>query len=184
MEGCAYHLGLAGSLTYLSIFPVTKQEVEEHFSTHGAGTIKEIKLMNGFGFIEYEDMMDARDVVPGKYLNPKPPSIHANISRSFSYVILIHLLVASSSHYFNTDGSELKGERLTVQFARGPRRKDDFGPQERQAPRPRRTIYRMQITGLHSDTSWQVGCYKNTIGDNKTSHITGSERFRSKHWPT
>jgi RNA recognition motif-containing protein len=44
---------------------VTKQEVEEHFSSHGAGTIKEIKLMNGFGFIEYEDMMDARDVVPG-----------------------------------------------------------------------------------------------------------------------
>ena len=47
-------------------FPVTKQEVEDHFASHGAGTIKEIKLMNGFGFIEYEDMMDARDVVPGQ----------------------------------------------------------------------------------------------------------------------
>lgn len=107
---------------YLGNLPrnITKQEVEEHFSSHGAGTIKEIKLMNGFGFIEYEDMMDARDVVPAFH------------------------------------GSELKGgERLTVQFARGPRRKDDFGPQERQAPRPRRTIYRMTITGLQSDTSWQ-----------------------------
>lgn len=25
--------------------------------------------MNGFGFIEYEDAMDARDVVPGKFLH-------------------------------------------------------------------------------------------------------------------
>ena len=45
---------------------MTKQDIEEHFSTHGSGKITEIKLMNGFGFIEYEDAMDARDVVPGK----------------------------------------------------------------------------------------------------------------------
>ena len=56
-----------------------------------------------------------------------------------------------------TDGSEFKGERLTVQFARGPRRKEAFpGPSERNAlPRPRRTIFRMQISGL-PETSWQV----------------------------
>lgn len=53
-------------------------------------------------------------------------------------------------------GSEFKGERLTVQFARGPRRKDDFGPSDRNVPRPRRTIYRMNITGLVPETSWQV----------------------------
>lgn len=46
---------------------ITKQEVEEHFNSHGAGNIKEIKLMNGFGFVEYDDEMDARDVVPGMY---------------------------------------------------------------------------------------------------------------------
>jgi hypothetical protein len=40
--------------------------VETHFASHGTGKITEIKLMNGFGFIEYEDAMDARDVVPGK----------------------------------------------------------------------------------------------------------------------
>jgi hypothetical protein len=40
--------------------------VENHFASHGTGKITEIKLMNGFGFIEYEDAMDARDVVPGK----------------------------------------------------------------------------------------------------------------------
>ena len=46
--------------------PATKADVEAHFASHGTGKITEIKLMNGFGFIEYEDAMDARDVVPGK----------------------------------------------------------------------------------------------------------------------
>lgn len=45
----------------------TKADVENHFNTHGTGEITEIKLMNGFGFIEYKDAMDARDVVPGTY---------------------------------------------------------------------------------------------------------------------
>lgn len=44
----------------------TKADVETHFAAHGTGEITEIKLMNGFGFIEYKDAMDARDVVPGK----------------------------------------------------------------------------------------------------------------------
>ena len=53
---------------YLGNLPrnATKAEVESHFQTHGTGEITEIKLMNGFGFIEYKDAMDARDVVPGK----------------------------------------------------------------------------------------------------------------------
>ncbi|KAA8646118.1 putative pre-RNA splicing factor Srp2 [Aspergillus tanneri] len=103
-------------------FPVTKQDIEEHFSTHGSGKITEIKLMNGFGFIEYEDAMDARDVVPAFH------------------------------------GSDFKGERLTVQFARGPRRKENFppGPMDRPSmPRPRRTIFRMMVSGLPTETSWQ-----------------------------
>lgn len=44
----------------------TKSDVENHFNQHGTGKITEIKLMQGFGFIEYDDAMDARDVVPGK----------------------------------------------------------------------------------------------------------------------
>lgn len=75
------------------------------------------------------------------------------ISDSFPYVSFILLLIGFSPL---PDGSELKGERLTVQFARGPRKRDDYAPQERQAPRPRRTVYRLQITGLAPDTSWQV----------------------------
>jgi transcription initiation factor TFIID subunit 15 len=97
----------------------TKQEIEQHFSTHG-GKIAEIKLMNGFGFIEYEDAMDARDVVPAFH------------------------------------GSTFMGERLVVQFARGARKREDAAPfHERSAPRPRRTVYRMSITNLPVDTSWQ-----------------------------
>jgi RNA recognition motif-containing protein len=51
-----------------SISKATKADVEAHFATHGTGEITEVKLMNGFGFIEYKDPMDARDVVPGKAL--------------------------------------------------------------------------------------------------------------------
>lgn len=52
------------------------------------------------------------------------------------------------------------GERLTVQFARGSRHRENGAfpshGAERSAPRPRRTPHRMQISGLPSDTSWQV----------------------------
>ncbi|KAL3962662.1 hypothetical protein ACCO45_004185 [Purpureocillium lilacinum] len=107
---------------YLGNLPrnATKADVEAHFATHGTGEITEVKLMNGFGFIEYKDPMDARDVVPAFH------------------------------------GSDFMGERLTVQFARGSRnRESGFGTHERAPPRPRRTPFRMQITGLPNETSWQ-----------------------------
>ncbi|KAL2114225.1 hypothetical protein VUR80DRAFT_10012 [Thermomyces stellatus] len=107
---------------YLGNLPrnATKADVEAHFSKHGTGKITEVKLMNGFGFIEYEDPLDARDVVPAFH------------------------------------GTVFMGERLTVQFARGNRHREGFsGGHERAPPRPRRTPYRMQITGLPNDTSWQ-----------------------------
>ncbi|KAF2262804.1 hypothetical protein CC78DRAFT_582248 [Lojkania enalia] len=106
---------------YLGNLPrnATKADVEAHFQTHGTGEITEIKLMNGFGFIEYKDAMDARDVVPAFH------------------------------------GSDFMGERLIVQFARGSRRNENFTPHERAAPRPRRTPFRMRITNLPVETSWQ-----------------------------
>ena len=55
-----------------------------------------------------------------------------------------------------TDGSDLNGNRLTVQFARGTRQRDAFAAPDRTHPRPRRTAHRMQITGLPGETSWQV----------------------------
>lgn len=55
------------------------------------------------------------------------------------------------------DGSEFMGERLVVQFARGSTRpREGYEHQPRQAPRPRRTVHRMTITGLPFETSWQV----------------------------
>jgi transcription initiation factor TFIID subunit 15 len=68
----------------------TKADVENHFNTHGTGEITEIKLMNGFGFIEYKDSMDARDVVPGSYsalvLTLHHHARFANAAGSFPYV--------------------------------------------------------------------------------------------------
>jgi len=59
------------------------------------------------------------------------------------------------------DGSEFMGERLVVQFARGGNRPRDGGhyDQPRMAPRPRRTIHRMTLTGLPWETSWQVSSF-------------------------
>lgn len=65
------------------------------------------------------------------------------------------------------DGSTFLGERLTVQFARGNRHRENnggggggggFNNDRSSAPRPRRTPHRLQISGLPPDTSWQV-CY-------------------------
>jgi len=48
------------------------------------------------------------------------------------------------------------GSRLNVQFARGGReRREPFYP-DRPAPRTRRTLYRLNVTGLQGETSWQV----------------------------
>lgn len=57
------------------------------------------------------------------------------------------------------------GERLVVQFARGSRRQNDgYSHQERAVPRPRRTPFRMSITGLPVETSWQVSNLPVTLG--------------------
>lgn len=66
-------------------------------------------------------------------------------------------MLSTTDIYRWLDGSEFMGERLVVQFARGGTRarEGNFdGP--RQAPRPRRTVHRMTITGLPYEASWQV----------------------------
>jgi len=64
----------------------TKADVEQHFAAHGTGEITEIKLMNGFGFIEYKDAMDARDVVPGEQTLKTLIEVRALTTFSFPYV--------------------------------------------------------------------------------------------------
>ncbi|CAG8973491.1 hypothetical protein HYALB_00002816 [Hymenoscyphus albidus] len=139
---------------YLGNLPrnATKADVEAHFNTHGTGEITEIKLMNGFGFIEYKDAMDARDVVPG--MAPKHPMRHDGSKSPCATRALrlpAYTILSTAFH-----GSDFMGERLTVQFARGTRSRDGpFANNERTAPRPRRTPHRMQISGLPGETSWQ-----------------------------
>jgi RNA recognition motif-containing protein len=78
------------------------------------------------------------------------------MDRSWLPLSLISNLSVVSWLIWRQDGSDFMGERLTVQFARGSRQREGFGgAHERTAPRPRRTPYRMQITGLPNDTSWQ-----------------------------
>lgn len=95
---------------------------------------------------------------PGQRKPRHLPLTNNYSSFSFSYVILSDpspgLPIDACKP---TDGSDFKGERLTVQFARGPRRKENFpGPMDRpNMPRPRRTIFRMLLSGL-PETSWQV----------------------------
>ncbi|KAI9792025.1 MAG: hypothetical protein M1833_001274 [Piccolia ochrophora] len=129
---------------YLGNLPrnATKSDVEAHFNTHGTGKITEIKLMNGFGFIEYEDAMDARDVVPAFH------------------------------------GSDFMGERLTVQFARGSRHREVFAnTDQRTVPRPRRTPFRMQISGLPGETSWQdLKDFARQSGEDVVYSETGRDR--------
>ena len=76
---------------YLGNLPrnATKADVEAHFQTHGTGEITEIKLMSGFGFIEYKDAMDARDVVPGRTsITCTPLRMITNAAHSLPYVAL------------------------------------------------------------------------------------------------
>lgn len=143
---------------YLGNLPrnATKADVEAHFQTHGTGEITEIKLMNGFGFIEYKDAMDARDVVPGKCQYNDPVTTFANSLCSFPYVALPWYPDPEFRLTLFKDGSDFMGERLIVQFARGSRRNENFVPHERTAPRPRRTPFRMRISNLPLETSWQV----------------------------
>ncbi|MCJ1480940.1 hypothetical protein MMC06_001095 [Schaereria dolodes] len=129
---------------YLGNLPrdVTKEDIQTHFKTHGTGNITEVKLMNGFGFIEYDDAMDARDVVPAFRASPSSMIIQASNNNLTKMQLKL-------------DGSDLNGNRLTVQFARGTRPRDTFAQPDRTHPRPRRTAFRMQITGLPGETSWQ-----------------------------
>ncbi|KAL6404714.1 uncharacterized protein AUP68_11542 [Ilyonectria robusta] len=82
----------AASYATDSLPTATKADVEAHFATHGTGEITEVKLMNGFGFIEYKDPMDARDVVPGKLLPSPPSALNTDLcARSLPYVTTLDL---------------------------------------------------------------------------------------------
>lgn len=84
-RACQHTVSIRDPGLIADLLEATKADIELHFNTHGTGEITEIKLMNGFGFIEYKDAMDARDVVPGKF--PATHPHHNNLH------IVIYLMV-------------------------------------------------------------------------------------------
>jgi hypothetical protein len=71
------HLDLVRQLTRTTI--ATKADIENHFASGGGNRIAEVKLMTGFGFVEYQDAADASDAVDRKLFSIRPPkSARAN----------------------------------------------------------------------------------------------------------
>lgn len=75
---------------------------------------------------------------------------------------------------------------MVVQFARGARKREDAPSynNERTAPRPRRTLFRMSITGLPVETSWQVSISPHKPGSCSCSskiHDLGSSLPQSSY---
>jgi len=99
----------------------TKKDVEQFFGDYGK--LLDVRVMSGFGFIEFENLRDAEDAV----------------------------------HDFN--GRNFMGERIIVEFAKAPRSVDPYREQTRRrppsAPMSGRGGYRVIVTGLASDVSWQ-----------------------------
>ncbi|EFX01771.1 pre-RNA splicing factor [Grosmannia clavigera kw1407] len=146
---------------YLGNLPrnVTRSDVESHFNKHGTGEILDIKLMNGFGFIEYRDAMDARDVVP---------AFHGSDFMGERLTVQFARgrrgegggpgggpgggLGGGPNH--GPGGGGLGHGPYGGGGGGGPGG-GGYNSHDRPPPRPRRTAHRMAITGLPNDTSWQ-----------------------------
>ena len=124
---------------YLGRLPqgVLREDITDLF--RGLGRIVDVRILNGFGFVEFDDPRDAELAV-----------------RDF-------------------DGTMFMGDRLIVQFAKQPLRRDDRGPRDRDRERepyggprgydrydarpprrgPRRGLYRIVVFNLPPGTSWQ-----------------------------
>ncbi|WFD41521.1 hypothetical protein MPSI1_000151 [Malassezia psittaci] len=129
----------ASSRLYLGRLPqgVLREDISDLF--RGLGRIVDIRILNGFGFVEFDDPRDAELAV-----------------RDF-------------------DGTMFMGDRIVVQFAKQPQRRDDRGGRDRDRDRdnhgpprgydryergpprrgPRRGMYRIVVFNLPPGTSWQ-----------------------------
>nr|CAG8552830.1 7489_t:CDS:2 [Entrophospora candida] len=114
-----------------------ERDVEKLF--RGYGTIKEIKLMNGFGFVEFRDHRDADDVV------------YSFNGKSF---------MGEKGERRRRERDDRRGDRDDRRDRdrdRDDRRRDDRGDRDRGrfAPPQRNPHYRLIVENLSSSCSWQ-----------------------------
>ncbi|WFD31923.1 hypothetical protein MSPP1_002965 [Malassezia sp. CBS 17886] len=122
---------------YLGRLPpnVMREDITDLF--RGLGRLVDVRVLSGFGFVEFDDARDAETAV-----------------RDF-------------------DGSDFMGERIAVEYAKQPLRRDDFGRGRDDYDRgggyggrsydsrppmrtgPRRGQFRLAVFNLPSGTSWQ-----------------------------
>ncbi|CAJ0648838.1 13544_t:CDS:2 [Entrophospora sp. SA101] len=115
-----------------------ERDVEKLF--RGYGTIKEIKLMNGFGFVEFRDHRDADDVV------------YSFNGKSF---------MGEKGERRRRERDDRRGDRDDRRDRdrdRDDRRRDDRGDRDRGrfAPPQRNPHYRLIVENLSSSCSWQI----------------------------
>ncbi|CAJ0905902.1 9267_t:CDS:2, partial [Entrophospora sp. SA101] len=109
-----------------------ERDVEKLF--RGYGTIKEIKLMNGFGFVEFRDHRDADDVV------------YSFNGKSF---------MGEKGERRRRERDDRRGDRDDRRDRdrdRDDRRRDDRGDRDR----GRNPHYRLIVENLSSSCSWQI----------------------------
>ncbi|KAK9470367.1 uncharacterized protein V1510DRAFT_279918 [Dipodascopsis tothii] len=116
---------------------VQRADIEDLFK--GYGKLLEIKLMQGFGFIEFENPRDAKDAVDE--FNGK--------DFMGSRLLLEFARVQRRRDDFRERDPRDRRDRDS--FSRG-RDSRDRDPRDR---RPRRSGYRLAVTGLPPDCSWQ-----------------------------
>ncbi|KAF0555090.1 RNA-binding domain-containing protein [Gigaspora margarita] len=123
-----------------------ERDVEKLFRNYG--TIREIKLMNGFGFVEFRDHRDADDVV------------YAFNGKSFMGEKLIVEYARGERRRRDRDDrrDRDRDDRRDRDRDRDDRRRDDRDRDRgsRFAPPQRNPQYRLIVENLSSSCSWQI----------------------------
>ncbi|KAH8896325.1 hypothetical protein GQ53DRAFT_14997 [Thozetella sp. PMI_491] len=143
---------------YLGNLPrhTTKNDIERHFRMSGVTGITDIKLMNGFDFIELSNCANSRDVPSGKTSRVKfalPSGSMTDDRTAFRmfgrYYTRYSLCITYSSNTDSQtvqDGSFFLGNRLTVSFCRRRYRRPFYRPPGRTRYVPAQGLIFLQLS--------------------------------------
>lgn len=109
-----------------------ERDIEKFFK--GYGSIREVILKNGYGFVEFDDLRDAEDAVED--LNGKD-------------LMGERLIVEHAKQSLRDRGEEPRYSRPSSRMAPPRRAAERFPP-------PHRTDYRLIVENLSSTVSWQM----------------------------